>query len=314
MAEAALPQPELQRVHVAYALDANNLAGLLGSMTSLSQHLAEPKACTIHVIVAKENMDLAQRLLECFRDDAAVLLPEVVLHELMPHSFSIGTNNIQGRLAGNSALFAKVELDKYVDAPRVVWLDTDTVVQSDIAELYRMRMKHALAAALEISSMTLKHLTLAQWYHRFYKEFAAFMGPDSKLDGNWPIFNSGVMLLDLDKWRRESITKRYAELIDQLHMGNDDQMMLNFLLPGPFRKFDVLEGVWNLGNLGCPPGGECADATAVWNATTLSAAKLLHWSGPDKYWKGKHRFNYLVEKYIPHETCDVLGKGGFTFV
>merc|ERR1712079_953959 len=83
--------------------------------------------------------------------------------------------------------------------PRAIWLDTDTIVNADLRTLYRMRMRYALAAThawmADRGDGTSEHLTLAHWT----------IPPDvlieSGFDPSVKMFQTGVLLVDLNKWR-----------------------------------------------------------------------------------------------------------------
>lgn len=80
------------------------------------------------------------------------------------------------------------------DTDRVIYIDADTLVLTDLTPLWRWPLAGAPVAAAGDLMSVIKD-AISHWQ-------------ELGLDGDAPYFNSGVMVIDLDRWRREKIGDR----------------------------------------------------------------------------------------------------------
>ncbi|GIO86588.1 hypothetical protein J25TS5_35200 [Paenibacillus faecis] len=119
-------------------------------------------------------------------------------------------------------LLSPVLLPSNID--KVLYLDCDIIVEDDISELYAIDLEdYHLAAANELEYEAIKLL---------------------ELDSDIHYFNAGVILINLDKWRREDfwLTCRDFALKHPNKLLYGDQDILNGVLRGNWKKFNVK---WN---------------------------------------------------------------------
>jgi lipopolysaccharide biosynthesis glycosyltransferase len=141
---------------------------------------------------------------------------------------------------------------------KVLYLDVDTLVLGDLAELYSTPLEgNYVAATVERAIKRVDDC----WGVLNYKELG--IPPET------PYFNAGVLILDLAKWRKEGFANRcmdYASKYPELCIFWD-QTVMNTLLAG---KFTQLDQKWN----------------QQFNGPDKSYAKdgILHYCGPDKPW------------------------------
>lgn len=96
---------------------------------------------------------------------------------------------------------------------KVIYMDGDTIVLKDLRELYDIDVSDVYAAVAKDGI-----------YYRFSKEMAE-MG----LDKRGFYFNSGVMLYNLDKQRRDNIVEKLVEYIKTHEDFYGDQDVLNMV-------------------------------------------------------------------------------------
>jgi len=295
--QAADPEGKLKTVHVVYSADLAELPGVLLSMTSLSRNLHTPEDVQIHLIVSKADLAAAKRTVRCFSRSTSQtrVLPSVTIHELMPAHLNMDRmrkwQNFRRELIMENT-FARFYLHKYLpQAPRALWLDADTIVRADVAELYRMSMnKTAVLAMLPEAG---------QW-------------KGGRLDkamqkGNYPNateYNSGVVVFDLEKWRSDNYTEESEYWTRYFSALGGDQVGLNVALVGKIQE--IPDWRWNARGFqaGRPP----------WRC--MEGAKIVHWSGESskvkKTWMvgedpaERYRFRYdLVEPYVLYPACNM---------
>lgn len=271
-----------QDVHVAYSSDNRTFPSLLVSMLSLTRGLAQPSACTVHLIVPERDLLAASHLVSCFRSELLSKLnsssvvpsaPTVMLHKMHPQRWdptAIGANvsvpEWTKRLLSTPAAYSRLYLAEYIpkNISRVLWLDTDTIVQGDIKPLFAMQMDHAIAAAYDKKSFAAAYPEFALGSHKVLPR---------EVDAESFIFNSGVMVFDLDQWKAQGVAQSLEATVALLPNA-EDQFLLNMIF---YNNFDVLGNEWNLIGLGEPPSWW--EGVLRPSAAELGAARVLHWTG-----------------------------------
>lgn len=257
----------LARVHVAYGSDVNNFPGLYISMLSLSRKLQEPGNCTIHVIVPERDLPKAAALMACFREeiDDLPVPPQVLLHKMRP--LALNTSGFATDTGTTNELaYAKLSLQLHetlLKAPRVIWLDTDTIVLADVARLYRVRMRHPVAVSLDYPHRLLS----------FYEAQMPKSLQSSVADWSARAFTTGVMVYDLERWRAEDFSGELLGMARELRGYDGDQLPMNLLFQG---RFDQLDCRWNTIVM--------SDHPQTWLPCIFQEIWVLHQTGPAKYW------------------------------
>lgn len=193
------PDWDHEPVHVVYSTtsDQGNFYGLMASMLSVCRHLKEqpPADVTLHIICPEAEFPKARTTVACFEQtlrSAGLSAPVVELHALRRPHFNTSVSG-DPKLAGLSTVFAKFYLPEYFPKlRRVLWLDPDTIIRADISALFRLYLTTAMAAV--VAGPQLPDHPQYHW-----------------LNKNWPnprmnMFNSGVMVIDLDRWKADNIT------------------------------------------------------------------------------------------------------------
>lgn len=130
----------------------------------------------------------------------------------------------RGSYAANMRLFLAELLDSSVS--RLLYLDADTIVAGKLDALIDLDMKECPIAMVQDSLV------------RRHKQRLGFAPEES-------YFNSGVILFDMDRWKKEKCSERIAEHVKQVraHYPSPDQDLLNVVCRGNIR---VLPPKYNL--------------------------------------------------------------------
>lgn len=147
--------------------------------------------------------------------------------------------------------------DMFPHLDRAIYIDCDTVLVSDIAELYNTEMGDDILAAVADESIPA------------VPEFCDYVE-------NWvgvPVdqyINSGVLVMNLAAFRREHIFRRFAEIISTANPETvaPDQDYLNYLCRG---RIHYLPASWNK-----QPKRD--------NPTPVSQNRLIHYNLFEKPW------------------------------
>lgn len=177
-----------------------------------------------------------------------------------------------------SMLFTMI-LPDIIPVERIIYLDSDMVVNSSLLELWDTDVEDNYVAAVEDANGK-----------KYAKRFS--LKPTSKF------FNTGTMLVNCDKWRQDGICKKAVE-ISLANTGTRfgyDQTVLNQLFEGKVKFIDYR---WNLQY--CPIN--------VWPTyedleNYKSASKnpnIIHYVGDYKPWKqGLGCFNPKQADYLKY--------------
>jgi lipopolysaccharide biosynthesis glycosyltransferase len=159
---------------------------------------------------------------------------------------------------------------------RAIYLDADLVVARDLTPLWTLPMEgNAVLAVQDFSIQRLDHPKGVR-RHR-----------DLGLSGNAPYFNAGVLVLDLEQWRRQGIA---GQVFDYLHeYRNDinevDQDGLNAVLAERWKPLDLR---WNqqsnVEHLEHWPASPLKDAARGLGSDLLHAPFIVHYTGASKPW------------------------------
>jgi lipopolysaccharide biosynthesis glycosyltransferase len=174
------------------------------------------------------------------------------------------------RLLIGSALPAEIE--------KVIYLDCDMVVESDLAQLWRQKFAgYILMAVRDFGYPTVKQGLPKT--HRLLN-----------IGGDVPYFNSGLMVIDLKRWRDEHIAERVLEytrrFADTIHLGDQDG--LNAVLWDQWKPIDL---AWNvqvgaLTYLLTVPPWEDSEELLVRGDELLAHPRILHFVSGHKPWHG----------------------------
>jgi len=264
-------------VHVAYATTPDGFPGLLHSMISVARNF-QGSMCHIHVIVAEDHMKKAAEVLACFERDVANLTKSAQsamvrsgttasLHTMpdLPWDTSLMRTSAEGlaRSWGHQdklsqpTVFARFYLAQILrDLPRVLWLDVDTIVTTDVTKLYQTKLTHAVAAR-QVKKVVVGHE---------FKNWSCTK--DLNQSHEFKSFNTGVMVLDLERWREGNFTHELERTAAAC--VTNDQPTFNIVF---MDKVQYFEKTWNTFALG-----------STVKARTKREGNILHWSGPVKPW------------------------------
>lgn len=212
----------MNKIEILYATNRNYLTITLASILSLANNsqLHQEEPITVH-LMTEGLQEEDNELIQTFKE----ICPNIKLIEYPLEEFNIGKYGIpewQNTQVANARLFFQDVLgDRTKEIDRLLYLDADTIVVGDLTSLKR---KQNPIYAVEDNTPT---------------EYAINLGVTE-------YFNSGVLLLDVDNWRKQQYQEQIKEYIKQ-HQGEKmlypDQDILNVVLDG---KISKLSRAYNL--------------------------------------------------------------------
>ena len=217
----------MEPVVIALASNERYFPGLYCAVASALSHLDSTREVDLKVLdggVSKHSKNILCRLVE--RYGKVVRLQFVAVDESLFRDATLGP-------AESHMAYCRILLPRLMDAPRVVYLDADTLIFRDLSELFDLKLPtdKALAAATDSETLTLG-------------EDSGTLANAMKLPVDGAYFNSGVMLLDLGRLRKENFAERALDFLEAQrgHYRFHDQSAINFLLHG---RIAELPEHWN---------------------------------------------------------------------
>ncbi|XP_028058975.1 probable galacturonosyltransferase-like 7 [Camellia sinensis] len=253
-------------VHVAITLDVEYLRGSIAAVHSILRHSLCSENIFFHFLVSETNLEtLVRSTFPQLKFKVYYFDPEIVR--------SLISTSVRQALE-QPLNYARNYLADLLETcvRRVIYLDSDLVVVDDIWKLWS-------------TSLGGKTIGAPEYCHaNFSKYFTASFWSDNRFSGTFAgrspcYFNTGVMVMDLEKWRRFGYTKRIERWMQIQKSGRIYELgsLPPFLLVFA-GHVAAIEHRWNQHGLGGDNlRGSCRDLHA-------GPVSLLHWSGSGKPW------------------------------
>ncbi|MGD0464037.1 MAG: glycosyltransferase family 8 protein [Tepidisphaeraceae bacterium] len=191
----------------------------------------------------------------------------------------------------NSTIYIRLLMDDVLppDLRRIIYLDGDLLVEGDLSELWQEDFRGAaLMAVCDFGSCTLRpELPLP--------------GVDDAQRQNAPYFNSGVLVIDLNRWRNDRLGQAVLDYVLRFKsvVRFPDQDGLNAVFFGKWRQLDLS---WNaqVDNLIRPDqlGNTQAEAEIRRRChELLHHPRIQHYAGRKKPWNAG-RFKPVRKRFL----------------
>ncbi|XP_039114041.1 probable galacturonosyltransferase-like 4 [Dioscorea cayenensis subsp. rotundata] len=260
--------PPSGHVDIVMTLDANYLRGTMAAVLSMLQHTSCPESVRFHFLAARPEPEILSSIRSTF--------PYL---DFRVHRFE--SRRVRGKISRSirQALDQPLNYARFyladmlpADVRRVIYLDSDVIVVDDVRQLWEVELGDKVVAAPEYC------------HANFTKYFTESFWSDPELAGTFKgrrpcYFNTGVMVMDVKKWREGEYTKRMEEwMVVQkhkriYHLGSLPPFLL--VLAGEIKAVDHR---WNQHGLG---GDNMEGKCRHLHPGPIS---LLHWSGKGKPW------------------------------
>ncbi|KZV36297.1 Glucosyl transferase family 8 [Dorcoceras hygrometricum] len=260
-------------VHVAMTLDAEYLRGSVAAVHSVLRHASCPEHVFFHFIAAEfdsVNPRVLTRLIRSifpslnfkiyiFREDTVINLISSSIRSALENPLNYARNYL-GDI-----------LDPCVN--RVIYLDSDLVLVDDVLKLWQVKLSEE------------RVIGAPEYCHaNFTKYFTDTFWSDPVLSRSFPsskpcYFNTGVMVMDLQKWREGNYRKKIENWMELqrrnriYELGSLPPFLLVF-----GGNVEPIDHRWNQHGLG---GDNVAGSCRSLHPGPVS---LLHWSGKGKPW------------------------------
>lgn len=196
--------------HIVYASD-NRFAEILGvSLISLYENSKDMEDIVVYILdsgITQDNKEKIEAIARSFRRSEIHWIPAQDISKVLSMEVKVD----RGSLSQYARLFVSSDLPATLD--RVLYLDCDIVIVKSIRELWNLDLQGKTIGAL------LDAFSIA--YRR-----------NIDLQPNDVMFNSGVMLIDLNRWKKQRVEERLLRFIESKNgrIQQGDQGALNAVL------------------------------------------------------------------------------------
>ncbi|KAM7270524.1 hypothetical protein ACFE04_029738 [Oxalis oulophora] len=266
------PLPSI--IHIAMTLDSTYLRGSIAGVFSILQHATCPQNLIFHFIITSTTTP--HNIIQQQQHLITTTFPYLKFY-----FYYFDTNLVKGKISSSvrRALdqplnYARIYLADLLPTTvkRVIYFDSDLIVVDDVAKLWSIRLNgHVLGAPEYCHANFTTYFTTNFWSNPTFT--ASFKGK------NPCYFNTGVMVIDLLKWRQGKYTvkletwMRVQKRCRIYELGSLPPFLLVF-----GGDVEGVEHRWNQHGLGGDNlHGLCRDLHP-------GPVSLLHWSGKGKPW------------------------------
>lgn len=258
----------MENIHVALTFDDNYLEQSIVLMTSILANKNDDEKIFFHIVDGGLS-DFSKEILWNMRNCT------VEFHEVPQKLFEAYKKTDYYPV---SMLYPMV-LPNIIAVDKLIYLDSDMVVNSSLKELWLTDLEDNYIAAVEDANGK-----------KYVKKFG--LKKESRF------FNTGVMLLNCKKWRENNIPERAVEY-SMAHLGTRfcyDQTVLNILFEG---KVKFLNLKWNLQY--CPINVWATYDNKEEYKNAIKTPSIIHFVGDYKPWKkGLGYFNPKQADYFKY--------------
>lgn len=255
-------------INVCLICDDNYILPTCVTMNSILKNKNENTHLNIYVLTSSLNSKSKSYLTLNEKADVSVKIIETELGELS----EIHKKSAASYCVATSEALLKFRIPELIDVSKILYLDGDLIVRSDLSELYNTDISNCYAAVIPETS-------------KLYSQNKYVLAHEH-------YFNSGVMLLNLDVLRENNVTPL---LIETKKQSNDsslmDQNIFNEVFEGKAKHLSI---VWNclfVNLLRASAKYKIEDINKKYGTDFKSlndiadAAKIVHFASKDKPWK-----------------------------
>ncbi|XP_061360804.1 probable galacturonosyltransferase-like 9 [Gastrolobium bilobum] len=260
-------------VHIAMTLDSGYLRGTIAAVHSVLRHSTCPENVFFHFIAAEFDPASPRVLIQLvrstfpslnfkvhiFREDTVINLISSSVRSALENPLNYARNYLGDML------------DRCVD--RVIYLDSDVVVVDDVRKLWSVKLTESrvIGAPEYCHANFTKYFTDEFWQDPLLSRVFGSRKPC--------YFNTGVMIMDLVRWREGNYRKRienWMELQKKKRIYELGSLPPFLLVFGG--NVEAIDHRWNQHGL----GGD--NLNGVCRSLHPGPVSLLHWSGKGKPW------------------------------
>ena len=225
-----------QIIPIFYACDDAFIKYTIVSLDSMIKNASSDYNYDIHILSTTASCEMVQKTLSLQNDNFKISFDDVSGHlekinkELPVRDYYSKTTYYRMFI---SEMFPALD--------KAIYIDSDTVVQGDISELYNQELYDNLVGAAHEQAMVQ------------IDEYGTYVEQNLGIDRN-NYFNAGVMLINCKKFRDERVLEQFLKLLSVYNFAvTQDEDYLNVICKD---RVLWIDGRWNTEMIGDIPYGE----------------------------------------------------------
>ena len=221
----------MKPLHIVVVTDNHYIILLAALIKSVEENIRPSQRIIFHVIEDNIGKVLKQKL-EGSVQPEITSLEWIPMKQLIPAGIKLPLDRTSFPLNIYMRFFIPYLFND--DTEKVLYLDVDMIVLGDITALFEYEMSDYIIGAVmdpRVKTFNNSWGSIANY---------AALG----LDGNSPYFNSGLLLINVKKWREQDIAKKIIQCIEEnIQFANyPDQYGLNVVFANQWLQLDAR---WN---------------------------------------------------------------------
>lgn len=192
-------------ISVVYACNNAYVRQTLVSVVSVWKYNPDAKVYLIEDEISKENRELIAHIVKTYGMEVSLYELKEMLPEL----------NLDDKDRHPHTIYSKLFLDQIIKEDRVLYLDSDVIIQGPLEELFSRDMTGEIAAGVLMP-------------------YSEKLKDRMKIEVGNPYICDGVVLINLERWRNERKGKQCIQYIRECH-GNPPMLSegtLNYICQG----------------------------------------------------------------------------------
>ena len=234
-------------VHIASGFDNNFCAIASVMILSLSERSNPSRSYTINILnedIEIKNKIILEEVISGFDNI------NLVFHDIAIDGLLDGLDFYESRHVNRASYFRLFMSKILKDVDKVLYIDPDTVIMSDVAELYDYNTEKTIVGACEVDLSDLEFVKKKSSrdqenfgdYHTLYDYFSSYMGFSDQSITEY--LNAGVLLFNLDNIRKTYWNQLLNVFTENKFMFHD-QDIINYV----FKDDKLIVGCeWNFPN------------------------------------------------------------------
>ena len=218
-------------VPIFYATDEKYAPFLSVSLTSLIANTDPTADTTYRILIVHRG--LSEESQQLFRQMATdrIAIELYPMESYLIEAINSDRNKLNADYVTMTIYFRLFLSEMFPEIDKAIYLDADTVINADIAQLYRTDLGHDLIAAVADNFVAANPETV------YYAEEGLGIPSDQYV-------NSGMLLMNLKAMREGHFTERFVQLLNKYHFESiaPDQDYLNVMCNG---RIHYLDRRWN---------------------------------------------------------------------
>lgn len=249
-------------VNVTISFDDNYCKHAASLIFSILDNASKEDFYNLYIFYSEENLskESREKLKKLFKDyNCKLIFKEVKGKEI---KFSSLFKKYLSKIGSIATLYRLISFNK-IPKKRIVYLDIDVIVKDDLKKLYNQTLEQKTVGAID--------------------EYIIGLSKEREY------FNAGILLVDLEKWRKNNYTKKCLELIkkkkgDFLH---GDQGVLNEVFENKWKHLPLR---FNRQKILFEYSPKDLGISKERYKELLKNPAIIHYTGPIKPWHFKYVF------------------------